>query len=145
MSEKHNNTVGIERVNGEMMVIEHRDKKQVGALKGEILDLAVRNYPSEAMLKDAAFVEPKRKQLEHYLEQGNFDAFNHTSDMSLSDRSLNKRGVCGGCPFIIISCPWTPKCLDGSICVLVLCFGDKAPTTTAAVATTSLAPHPTNY
>ena len=75
LAESHNKTVGIEKVRGQMMLVNHANKKQVGIMKGEIEQWAEDNYPDEVMRKDEVLKGKAVRKLTHYLDHGNFDDY----------------------------------------------------------------------
>jgi hypothetical protein len=122
-ADAYNQTVGIELVNGTMMMIDMMQNKQIATFGGAVDEWARSNYPSEDIINDSAFIEEMKNKLAGHLDDVRAGI---PLKQSLAARgtdsgqgSLNPRKACG-CPLLPISC-----LIEGckGICLLVLCSG----------------------
>lgn len=125
LDDHYNQTVGIERVNGIMMLIEHRSKKQVAKLHGEFGDWVQKNYPSDAQLADHEKRDHAMRNAEYYLQHGKFpEELVQRESGPVASYRLADRRVCGDCPLFVQSCKLNPgkKCkrqpCTGLMCVI---------------------------
>ncbi|KAE9377524.1 hypothetical protein N431DRAFT_327868 [Stipitochalara longipes BDJ] len=120
-ADAYNQTVGIELVNGTMMMIDLMQNKQIATFGGAVDEWARANYPGEDIINDTAFIEEMKNKLMGHLDdvragiplKQSLAARSTDSDLA----NVDPRKPCG-CPLLPIAC-----LIEGckGICLLVLC------------------------
>ena len=127
ISYQYNHTVGIEAVGGQMMLIDHLQKKQVATMSGQVEDWARTNYPSEDYLKQPGVVQNAIAGMATLMQVSNAnDTLDEWSGRwekpgSPPPSSNDKRGVCGACPILIFTCGVNGASCEFATCIVVLC------------------------
>ncbi|KAF4636655.1 hypothetical protein G7Y89_g1438 [Cudoniella acicularis] len=118
----HNKTVGIEMVNGTMMIIDHLQRKQVATMQGDVEQWARSSYP-HATINDSALIEKTKAVAIGHLDNIRSGIPLHvsmamTTGESEAGNNLDRRGC--------VACFLSPaSCLIQScdkLCIIASCF-----------------------
>jgi hypothetical protein len=118
LSNAYNNTVGVDKIDGKYLVIDHAQKKQVATIGGDLEEAAESNYPSNLVGTNSTVITSAMEKVDHYLAHGTFP------ETGVAANTLDERGICGPCIILFFTCAiFNPgRCPASSICFVVTCF-----------------------
>ncbi|KAH8760316.1 hypothetical protein BGZ57DRAFT_858506 [Hyaloscypha finlandica] len=86
LSNAYNNTVGVDKINGKYLVIDHAQKKQVATIDGDLAEAAESNYPSHFVGTNSTVITSAMEKVDHYLAHGTFP------EAGVAANTLDERG-----------------------------------------------------
>ncbi|PMD65724.1 uncharacterized protein K444DRAFT_625265 [Hyaloscypha bicolor E] len=72
LSNAYNNTVGVDKIDGKYLVIDHAQKKQVATIGGDLEEAAESNYPSNLVGTNSTVITSAMEKVDYYLAHGTF-------------------------------------------------------------------------